>query len=160
MYKRHPEDFEVDFFNPNNSIDPQDISFNYAPYKFDSRFEINALREMLKMSDLKENGLEVYYNGYNENRDLQNFFIKTPDGVYTPDFLIIKRAKKFINKVLILETKGKIYDDEEFRKKERFVQNEFMARNPNFSYAKFVDDKNDNDFGRFIDRLREIIKSF
>jgi superfamily II DNA or RNA helicase len=141
-------------------IDPQDAGFNYAPYKFDSQFEINALREMLKLSDLKDKGLEIYYNGYNENRDLQSFFIKTADGVYTPDFLVVRRAGKKIAKVLIVETKGKIYDDEDFRKKERFVKNEFRTHNPDFSYVKFVDAKGDNDFSRFMGELRDIIKTF
>jgi len=61
---------------------------------------------------------------------------------------------------LIVETKGKIYDDEDFRKKERFVKNEFQTHNPDFSYVKFVDAKGDNDFSRFMGELRDIIKTF
>ena len=153
IYKRHPEDLEIDAKN----LDPQNISFNYVPYKMDSNFEINALSEMLKMSELAS--LEVYYNGYKDNR-LQSFWIQTPKGVYTPDFLILKRKGKIIEKVLIIETKGKIYYDDEFKQKEQFIKNDFKKYNPNFSYIPFVDDDGDNDFTKFINELKNQIKSF
>jgi len=152
-YKRHPEDLEIDASN----LDPQNISFNYVPYKMDSNFEINALSEMLKMSELA--GLEVYYNGYKDNR-LQSFWIQTPKGVYTPDFLILKRNPKKIEKILMVETKGKIYYDEEFKQKEQFVKNDFKKHNPNFSYIPFVDNDGDNNFTNFIGEFKNIIKSF
>ncbi len=151
-YKRHPEDLEIDAVN----LDPQNISFNYVPYRMDSNFEINALSEMLKMTELT--GLEVYYNGYKDNR-LQSFWIQTPKGVYTPDFLILKRKSKVIEKVLIVETKGKIYYDDEFKQKEQFVKNDFKKHNPNFNYIPFVDDDSDNDFTKFINELKNQIKS-
>ena len=110
--------------------DPQDISFNYLPYRFDSKFEQIALEEMLKLGELKN--LEVYYNGYNDNNQLQSFIIKTPLGAYTPDFLILKRKgnqsykkdqnNNAIEKVLMIETKGKPYYTEEFQQKEQFVK--------------------------------------
>jgi superfamily II DNA or RNA helicase len=152
-YKRHPEDLGVDA----DSLDPQTISFNYVPYKMDSSFEINALSEMLKISELA--GLEVYYNGYKDNR-LQSFYIQTPKGVYTPDFLVLKRKSKKIDKILIVETKGEIYYDEEFKQKEQFVKNDFKKHNPNFTYVSFVDKDGDNDFTKFINELKNQIKSF
>ncbi len=167
IYRRHPEDLEADFFGRDNNIDPQNISFNYMPYKMDSNFERNALSEMLKMTELA--GLEVYYNGYKDNR-LQSFWIQTPDGVYTPDFLILKRKngknyktkkeKGEIEKVLIVETKGKIYYDDEFKQKERFIKNDFKKHNPNFSYISFVDKDDNNNFANFIDELRNLIITF
>ena len=162
LYKKHPEDLEEEA----NNIDPQNISFNYIPYKMDSSFEQNALANMLKMSELS--GLEVYFNGY-KNEELQSFYIETPRGRYTPDFLIIKRKddkkyknkknKKKIKKILIIETKGKPYYDEEFRQKENFVKQEFIKYNPNFIYETFVDKKGKNDFNIFINELKNKIKA-
>ena len=165
IYKKHPEDLEEDFFK-NNSIDPQDISFNYIPYKMDSEFEQNALQEMLKISELA--GLEVYFNGF-RNKSLQSFYIETPRGHYTPDFLILKRkgynkykskdSKGEIEKILILETKGKIFYNEEFQAKEKFVKEDFLTYNPNFTYYCFIDDTNKNDFSKHVDKFKEIISN-
>jgi len=165
-YQRHPEDLEADFLGKNDNIDPQDISFNYIPYGMDSSLEQNALSDMLKMSELA--GLEVYFNGY-QNEKLQSFYIQTPRGIYTPDFLIIKRKdnKKYqnknkkgeIEKILILETKGKPYYNEEFRQKENFVKQDFIKYNPNFSYQCFVDKRGENDFNDFINELKNKIKT-
>ena len=152
-YTSHPEDLEMDA----KELDPLNISFNYVPYKMDSNFEINALSEMLKISELAK--LEVYFNGYKDNR-LQSFWIQTPRGVYTPDFLILKRKGKMIEKVLIVETKGKPYYDDEFKQKEQFMKNDFKKHNPNFSYVSFVGDDGDNDFTKFISELKNQIKSF
>lgn len=152
LYKKHPEDLRDEA----DSLDSNRISFNYVPYKMDSSFEINALSEMLKIGELV--GLEVYYNGYKDNR-LQSFYIQTPKGVYTPDFLILKRNGKKIDKILIVETKGEIYYDEEFKQKEQFVKNDFKKYNPNFTYVSFVDKDGDNDFTKFITELKNQIKS-
>lgn len=166
IYQRHPEDLEEDFFGAGNNIDPQNMSFNYIPYRMDSDFERNALKEMLRLSELA--GLEVYWNGYKDAK-LQSFWIQTPRGVYTPDFLFIRRkgSKKYqnrdskgeIEKILIIETKGSIYYDEEFRQKEQFVKEEFIKHNPHFGYANFIDEKGKNDFSEFVEELKNKIKS-
>lgn len=165
-YRRHPEDLEEDFFTPGKSIDPYDSSFNYIPYRFDSDFERNALAEMLKLEEMA--GLEVYFNNYKDSK-LQSFHIETPRGVYTPDFLVIRRKnrekyqakdkKGDIEKILIVETKGSIYYDDEFRQKEKFIKEEFKKHNPNFEYTCFVDAEGKNDFRIFLDELRTKIKS-
>ncbi|MGD0077145.1 MAG: DEAD/DEAH box helicase family protein [Sedimentisphaerales bacterium] len=164
-YLRHPEDMVVDYLSAANNIDPQDISFNYIPYRMDSEFEQNALSEMLKLSELA--GLEVYFNGY-KNEQLQYFWIQTPRGSYTPDFLILKRKEKkkyskkdnaVIEKVLIVETKGKPYYDDEFKAKEKFVKEDFLKHNPHFTYHCFVDD-GDNDFTKHLDKFKNILKAF
>ena len=149
MYQRHPEDLDPE----REKIDPQDLSFNYMPYRMDSDFERNALADMLKMSELA--GLEVYFSGYKDER-LQNFWIQTPDGVYTPDFLILKRKGKEIFKVLILETKGKSFYDDEFKRKEKFMKDVFTKHNPNFKYECFVDEGK-NDFTKHTEKLREML---
>jgi len=150
VYQRHPEDLDIE----REKIDPQDLSFNYMPYKMDSDFERNALADMLKMSELA--GLEVYFSGYKDGR-LQSFWIQTPDGVYTPDFLILKRKGKEISKVLILETKGKSYYDDEFKRKEKFMKEVFVKHNPNFKYECFVDEGK-NDFTKHTEQLREMLR--
>ena len=154
-YMRHPEDLEEDYFGAKQNIDPQNISFNYIPYRMDSNLEINALKEMLLLPEW--GGLEVYFNGFQDEK-LQTFYIQTPRGVYTPDFLVLKRKAKVIDKILIIETKGKIYYTDEFRAKEAFVKNEFIKHNPNFKYVNYVDEEAKNDFSQFISDLKERIK--
>ncbi|MFH0943202.1 MAG: DEAD/DEAH box helicase family protein [Candidatus Beckwithbacteria bacterium] len=151
LYQRHPEDLDPEA----EKIDPQNISFNYLPYRMDSDFERVALEDMLKMSELA--GLEVYFNGYKDGQ-LQSFWVQTPEGKYTPDFLIIKRSGKNIAKVLILETKAKSFYDDEFKRKEKFMKEVFIKHNPNFSYECFVDESGNN-FERHKSKLREMIES-
>jgi type III restriction enzyme len=162
---KHPEYFEEDYFGKDENIDPQDISFNYVPYKMDSEYERNALESMLKMSELS--GYEVYYNGYKDDR-LQNFWIQTPRGRYTPDFLILKResGKKYskinkakISKVLILETKGKTYYNEEFRAKEKFIKGDFLKSNPHYNYYCFID-SGENNFEKHLEKFKDILRDF
>lgn len=164
-YGKHPEYMEDDFFGEDNNCDPQDISYNYIPYKMDSTFEQNALSEMLKLSELKD--LEVYFNGYKDER-LQSFWIQTPRGRYTPDFLILRRKenKKYrkgqtipIEKAIIIETKGKPYYNDEFRAKEKFVKDEFLKHNNHFSYHCFVDE-GENDFTKHLDTFKQLLKDF
>jgi hypothetical protein len=162
--QKRPHRLEEDFEDAN--LDPQDISFNYIPYRFDSDFEINALREMLKLAELKN--LEIYYNGHKDNK-LQSFYIKTDLGNYTPDFLIVKRKdnKKYkdehqkgdIEKVLILETKSRIFYNEDFKRKEKFVKDIFLKHNPKFKYERFIDEDGENDFKKHLEKVRNLINS-
>jgi hypothetical protein len=160
---RMVEDFE------DTDLDPQDISFNYLPYRFDSDFELSAIDEMLKLNDLSN--LEVYFNGIKQ-QELNSFSIQTPQGRYTPDFLIIKRkGKRYelqennkqdeqageIDKMLIIETKGEPYYTEEFQQKEKFVKDVFLKHNPKFEYVCFID-KGKNDFKQHIKELEKLIK--
>ncbi len=164
-YQRHPEDLIEDNLSDKNNIDPQDISFNYVPYKMDSTFEQNALQEMLKLAELKD--LEVYFNGY-KNEKLQTFWIQTPRGRYTPDFLILKRkdGKKYnkkktiaIEKAIIIETKGRLYYNEEFKAKEKFVKEEFLKHNKHFTYLCFVDEGK-NDFTKHLTTFKQRLQNF
>jgi len=147
------------------------VTFNYAPYNFDSLYEAAALRDLAKLADVR--GLEFYYNGYRTGA-LQALVIRTPYGNYTPDFLILKRkpAKPYrrkkdyardteagqIDRVLILETKGKKFYDADFKAREKFVKEVFLKHNPHFQYRCFVDD-NDNDFSRHLVAVREEIRN-
>lgn len=145
--------------------DPRDLSFNYTPYKMDSEFEQNALGEMLKMAEMEN--LEVYFNGYKDAR-LESFWIQTPRGKYTPDFMILKRRdgakyrqnkRVAIDKVLIIETKGAPYYNEKFKAKEKFVRETFLKHNKHFTYHCFKDDGG-NDFSQHLQRLRELLANF
>lgn len=120
------------------------------------------------MAELR--GLEFYYNGYRHGA-LRSLEIRTPYGKYTPDFLILKRrpADKprrgknkdeagVIDRVLILETKGKQFYDPDFQAKEKFVQDVFVKRNPHFRYRCFVDE-DDNDFTRHLEDVAQEIQT-
>ncbi len=122
----------------------KDKSFHYLPYDFkQSGFEKDILE---KFFTLNYNGLEIYYNG---ERGLTEFVIECYKkqnsnykyiGKYTTDFLILKRDdKNNISKVLILETKGQGFaNDEVFKAKAKFVNGEFIeSNNEAFGYKRF-----------------------
>jgi superfamily II DNA or RNA helicase len=152
-------------------LDDHDVTFNYAPYAFDSRYEVDAVQELSKLAEMLK--LEFYYNGY-RNGNLQALVIRTPYGHYTPDFLVLKRKPAHtpyrrqqnyapdtvagpIDRVLILETKGKKFYDADFQAKEKFVKEVFLRRNPHFSYRCFVDE-DDNDFSRHLEEVKKEIQ--
>ena len=120
-------------------------SFHYLPYHTDSDFEQVFLKEVLTYDEIEHLGLEVYYNG---DRALTEFKIKcyrnrggmwSYIGMYTPDFLIIKRREGKIHKAIIVETKGSVYStDPTFREKKLFMETEFTKQNNSaFGYDRF-----------------------
>jgi type III restriction enzyme len=148
----------------------KDKSFHYLPYKGDSGFEQLFLEEALKLDVVKNGGLEVYYNG---DRALTEFKIKCYRqtakrwdyvGMYTPDFLIIKRQAGKIIKALIVETKGRIYaNDPAFAAKREFMSSAFIVKNTEkfgykrFDYLYLQDDWGDSER---ITKTAEKIKAF
>lgn len=123
----------------------KDRSFHYLPYHTDSPFEQDFLNEVLTFPEVEGLGLEVYYNG---DRALTEFKIKCYRnsggrweyvGIYTPDFLILQRKDGVIHKVMIAETKGKIYaSDPKFKDKRTFMETEFLRQNnAAFGYERF-----------------------
>jgi hypothetical protein len=155
-----------------NHLDDHDVTFNYAPYAFDSRYEVDALRELSKLAEMLK--LEFYYNGY-RNGNLQALVIRTPYGNYTPDFLVLKRKPAHtpyrrqedyapdaiagpIDRVLILETKGKRFYDADFQAKEKFIKDVFLQHNPHFRYKCLVD-QDDNDFSRHLETVKQEIQN-
>ena len=123
----------------------KDHSFHYLPYRTDSGFEQTFLKEVLSFDEIEDFGLEVYYNG---DRAMTEFKIKcykkngsklSYAGIYTPDFLIIKRKDGKIHKIIVVETKGKIYaNDPSFKDKRRFMETEFSKQNnAAFGYERF-----------------------
>lgn len=124
----------------------KDRSYHYLPYHVDSDFESLFLNEVLTQQCVHKHDLEVYYNGdgqftefridcFKKNAHGQWKFI----GLYTPDFLIIKRKDNKIHKVLIVETKGALYaQDEAFRDRRAFVEGQFLKQNEEkFRYKRF-----------------------
>lgn len=149
----------------------KDRTFHYIPYVFtQSFFEKEILEKILSMGNFISDNLEVYYNG---DRNIASFKIECYKkekerikkiGLYTPDFLIIKREKNMINKVLIVETKGKGFStQQEFLDRRNYVENEFIKfNNKKYGYSKFdylyiEDTLKDNDI---IEKLNEKIKIF
>lgn len=133
--------------NLDNTTKNRDKSFHYMPYDFkQSGLEKELLEKSFGLENFKNHNLEIYYNG---ERGLSEFVIecykKTKTsyryiGRYTTDFLILKRdSKNTISKVLILETKGQGFaNDEKFKAKKEFVDGEFIAKNNEaFGYKRF-----------------------
>ncbi len=122
----------------------KDRTLHYIPYNFkQSKFEKDILENFFS---LRFKDLEIYYNG---ERGLSEFVIECYKkqsnsykyiGRYTTDFLIIKRDEKNqIKKVLILETKGQGFaNDESFKLKKEFITSEFIEKNNEaFGYKRF-----------------------
>ena len=136
----------LEMLRKQSSSHPQkNRSFHYLPYRTDSSFEQTFLEQVLAMAEIEKMDLEVYYNG---DRAMTEFKIKcyTGDagawryvGMYTPDFLIVKRKDGKIHKAIIVETKGAIYaNDPTFKDKRSFMEREFTRQNnKTFGYERF-----------------------
>ena len=116
----------------------KDESFHYLPYRTDSKFERDIFTQILLLQDFKDLNLEIFYNG---DSHLTAFRIQTYKnnaklGLYTPDFLILKREKGIILKVLILETKGEAYALN-FKDKKDFMSEFIALNNEKYGYKKF-----------------------
>lgn len=122
-------------------------TFHYIPYVFSqSSFEKSFLKNILTLNKfVKDDLLEVYYNGDHNISSFRIECFKNEDkkvkkvGLYTPDFLIIKRLNNKVNKVLIIETKGKGYkNQQEFIDRKNYIENDFIPfNNKKIGYKKF-----------------------
>lgn len=102
----------LELLRKQNSSHPQkNRSFHYLSYRTDSSFEQIFLEQVLTLAEVESMDLEVYYNG---DRAMTEFKIKCYKGdtsswkyvgVYTPDFLIVKRESGEIHKAIIVETR-------------------------------------------------------
>ena len=136
----------LEMLRKQSSSHPQkNRSFHYLPYRTDSSFEQTFLDQVLAMAEVENLDLEVYYNG---DRAMTEFKIKCYKGdagawryvgMYTPDFLIVKRKNGKIHKAIIVETKGAIYaNDPTFKDKRSFMEREFTRQNNKaFGYERF-----------------------
>lgn len=121
-------------------------TFHYIPYVFkQSEFEKNFMSDLLRLNRFKSSDLEVYYNGDHNISSFRIECFKTEDrktkkiGLYTPDFLVIERKDNKINKVLIIETKGKGFrSQQEFIDRKNYIEKEFIPfNNKKLGYKKF-----------------------
>ena len=139
-------------FEDKMRIPNKEKSFNYVPYKMDSTYEFDFIQNAL--ANMDELDIELYYNGYKNNL-LQSFRIITPYGLYTPDFLLIKRDKKEISKILLIETKAEPY---ETQAKEKYVQSEFLKNNKNYSYIRIGDTTNNvNEYNKMVKAIKDFV---
>ncbi len=123
----------------------KDRSFHYAPYSFDSSFEMKFLQEALTLQALRDGQLELYFNGAGELTEFRiECYAPRPGGwnkvgKYTPDFLLVERKNGAIHRALIIETKGSGYADQKaFLARRDFVQSHFLQmNNDKFGYARF-----------------------
>ena len=142
--------FDTNLFNtppaePTVAVQNKDRSFHFAPYQFDSGFELEFLQKALIQESLRERELEIYFNGAG---DLTEFRIEcyaqqagrwSKVGKYTPDFLLVERRDNAIHRALIIETKGSGYAEQrEFKARRHFVETEFLRlNNDRFGYPRF-----------------------
>ena len=144
----HPELLQQQYQEESLEIKNREKTFHYLPYVFNqSLFEKKVLEKILSMNKFTNFKLEIYYNG---DHNIANFKIecyKTEDkkikkvGLYTPDFLVIRRNDdNEIEKVLIIETKGKGYSEQqEFKDRREYVEKEFIKfNNKKYGYNKFA----------------------
>ena len=132
-----------------NASHPQkDKSFHYLPYHTDSSFEQAFMTEMLPFLDgpsVKPLGLELYYNGDRAMTEFQIRCYRSKNdkwqyiGLYTPDFLLIQRKDGKIYKVIMIETKGRLYaHDPNFQERRAFTETAFIQQNnAAFGYERF-----------------------
>lgn len=146
-------------------------TFHYLPYDFlQSGFELKFLKEAVTLKEFNERKLEIYYNGEKHITDFRILcFAKKGKnyqrvGLYTPDFLIIKRKDDAIAKVLIVETKGSGYAEQTtFKLRKKFMETEFLQmNNDKFGYNKFgyLFLQDDAKFDDNLEKLNETIVEF
>jgi hypothetical protein len=129
------------------AVHDRNHTFHYLPYDFrQSGFEMHFLQQALTLAELRNKGLELYYNG---ERHITKFrircFSKSAQGnwkrvgEYTPDFLLIQRKENAIHKALIIETKGSGFADQiKFKLRKQFMETEFLRmNNGSFGYDRF-----------------------
>jgi len=147
-------------------------TFHYIPYVFSkSSFEKSIFKTILTLNKFKNSSLEIYYNGDPNISSFKIECFKTENkkikkvGFYTPDFLLINRKDNKINKVLIIETKGSGYKNQQgFIDRKNYVENDFIPfNNKKFGYKKFdylyiEDSLNENQIISLIDN--KILKFF
>ena len=147
-------------------------TYHYLPYRTDSAFERDFLEEALRRAELADRGLEIYYNGDSALTEFRiRCYRRLPAsrgggwesvGLYTPDFLILRRDTSggAIDACLVIETKGRLYAaDPAFRDRRAFASGEFLRRNaghpgaPRFQYL-YLEETADWQH-QFVDAVKE-----
>lgn len=146
LAKTNPEAFTGSVKDESLELSLCNRTFHYIPYVFNqSKFEKNFMSDLLRLNRFKSSDLEVYYNGDHNISSFRIECFKTEDrktkkiGLYTPDFLVIERKDNKINKVLIIETKGQGFrNQQEFIDRKNYIEKEFIPfNNKKLGYKKF-----------------------
>lgn len=159
LAKNNPEALTASVQDESIESKSSDRTFHYIPYVFNqSKFEKNFMHNILTLNKFKNNKLEVYYNGDHNISSFRIECFKTEDkkikkiGLYTPDFLVIERKDNTINKVLIIETKGKGFrSQQEFVDRKNYIEKAFIPFNnrkigyKRFDYLYIEDTLNENE---------------
>lgn len=155
--------------NKNSDIPERHKTYHYLPYRFDSGFE-EQFMNVLKLKDFKDKGLEVYFNGDGSLTEFRIRCFKKQGsqwksvGIYTPDFLIVKRRDGKIYQSVIVETKGQIYaQDPAFVDRKNFMQSHFIEQNnKQFGYQKFdyLYLENTKDENKLLEKITNTINHF
>ena len=159
-------------FSP--AVKSKNQTFHYLPYNFwQSGFELKFLKEVVTLKEFNERKLEIYYNGERNLTDFRILCFAKKDthwqkvGIYTPDFLIINRKDNKIKKILIVETKGSGFAEQQsFKLRKQFMETEFLKmNNEKFGYQKFEylflqdDDKFDINLAKLNKTIVEFFKN-
>ena len=148
----------------------KDATYQYLPYRFDSDLEHDFFRDLL--ASVRENHLEMYFNG---DEHFTSFIIRPYKIMgddwealqqYVPDFLVLSRREDgSIDRVLIIETKGKIYADS-FKDKHDYMCNTFLELNrnreglPEFDFLYLEAEKDNKNLPQLEAKARDTIKTF
>lgn len=154
------------------SIDARhkDATYQYLPYRFDSDLERDFFSDIL--ASVQEQHLEVYFNG---DEHFTSFIIRPYKVIgdewealqqYVPDFLVLSRKEDgSIDRVLIIETKGKLYADS-FKDKHEYMCNTFLELNhnreglPEFDFLYLEAEKDNKNLPQLEAKARDTIKTF
>ncbi len=117
-------------------------TYHYLPYRFDSGLEKQFFTNEIYPL-IADKNLEIYFNGDDTLTKFKiSCYSKTGKGwryigKYVPDFLLIKRNdEKQIDKVIIIETKGKGFAAK-FKKRKEFMKEWVDRNNEQFGYPRF-----------------------
>lgn len=144
IIEEHPEMEEILKSTKPNLFPERNFTYHYLPYHFDSNLERNYFADqliaLLKGDSFKDLHLEVYFNGDDTISDFGIECYKQVDGVwqriqhYYPDFLMLQRGSDGkACRVLIIETKGKVYEDS-FKDKEAFMKKFISDNSEHFDF--------------------------
>ncbi|MBR0183321.1 MAG: DEAD/DEAH box helicase family protein [Bacteroidaceae bacterium] len=144
IIEERPEMEEILKSTKPNLFPERNFTYHYLPYHFDSNLERNYFADqliaLLKGDSFKDLHLEVYFNGDDTISDFGIECYKQVDGVwqriqhYYPDFLMLQRGSDGkACRVLIIETKGKVYEDS-FKDKEAFMKKFISDNSEHFDF--------------------------
>ena len=171
MMEEHPEMKEVLETTKTNFYPERNFTYHYLPYHFDSNLERNYFADqliaLLKGDSFKDLHLEVYFNGDDTISDFGVECYKQVEGTwqriqhYYPDFLMLQRGSDGkARRVLIIETKGKVYEDS-FNDKEAFMKKFIRDNSDRFEFLYLKESQITKEHPNYLlEETTQKIKSF